>query len=126
MSLSAQSACQNLDNQFVDTADLMVRCYDALIRDFNDGKEAYYGGEKEVLLDKVRHAQDIITELLIGLDYERGGEIAQNLGRIYNYLLRELIGIQDSKAVGTLEHLARIVGDLREAWVQVSQQTAHA
>ncbi|MEJ5365228.1 MAG: flagellar protein FliS [Desulfosoma sp.] len=108
------------DASSVEFSDLIVRCYDALIRDFQDAKRAHSEGNEDVLLDRIRHAQDIITELLVGLDYERGGDIAVNLGRIYNYMLRELVAIRDSHAQETLGGMLSIAGELREAWVQVA------
>ena len=36
-------------------------------------------------------AQNIITELLVALDLERGGEVAKNLLRLYEYMNHELV-----------------------------------
>ncbi|WP_448382096.1 flagellar export chaperone FliS [Desulfosoma sp.] len=120
MTAYAVSACQEHDASTAEFLNLIVRCYDALIRDFQDAKQAHADGRENVLMDRVRHAQDILTELLIGLDYERGGEIAANLGRIYNYMLRELIALRAAKAQETLERMIRMAADLREAWVHVA------
>jgi flagellar protein FliS len=113
-------AYQEHDASNAEFLNLIVRCYDALIRDFQDAKGAYAEGHEDFLMDRIRHAQDILTELLIGLDYERGGEIAANLGRIYNYMLRELIALRTSQAQETLERMISMAADLREAWVRVS------
>jgi len=113
-------ACQGHDASNAGFLNLIVRCYDALIRDFQDAKGAYAEGHEDFLMDRIRHAQDILTELLIGLDYERGGEIAANLGRIYNYMLRELIALRTSQAQETLERMISMAADLREAWVRVA------
>ncbi|MBC7360559.1 MAG: flagellar export chaperone FliS [Desulfacinum sp.] len=120
MASHSSLACQQNDASNIEFSDLIVRCYDALIRDFQDAKRAHSEGNEDLLMDRIRHAQDIVTELLIGLDYERGGEIAANLGRIYNYMLRELVGIRDSHAQQTLDGMISIAGELREAWVQVA------
>ena len=65
---------------------------------------------------KIRHAQDIITELLVGLDYERGGDIARNLDRLYNFVLRQLIGINSRRDTTVYGHLVNILTDLRDGW----------
>ena len=65
---------------------------------------------------KIRHAQDIITELLVGLDYERGGDIARNLNRLYNFVLRQLIGINSRRDTAVYAHLVKILSDLKDGW----------
>jgi flagellar protein FliS len=120
MASHSSLACQQNDASNIEFSDLIVRCYDALIRDFQEAKRAHTAGDEDRLMDRIRHAQDIVTELLVGLDYERGGEIAANLGRIYNYMLRELVAIRDSHAQQTLDGMISIAGELREAWVQVA------
>lgn len=120
MTACTAPACQYHDASHADVLPLIVRCYDALIRDFKDAKQAHAEGQEDLLMDRLRHAQDILTELLIGLDYERGGEIAVNLGRIYNYMLRELIALRAAQAQETLDRMIVMTGDLREAWVRVA------
>lgn len=120
MASHASPICRQNEAPSTDFSNLIVRCYDALIRDFQDAKRAHSAGDEDFLMDRVRHAQDIVTELLIGLDYERGGDIAVNLGRIYNYMLRELVAIRDSHAQKTLDGMISIAGELRQAWVQVA------
>ncbi|MEJ5349302.1 MAG: flagellar protein FliS [Desulfosoma sp.] len=112
------SQCHDASNG--DFLNLIVRCYDTFIEDLQDAKHAHAEGRYDLFMDRLRHAQDILTELLIGLDYERGGEIAVNLGRIYNYMLRELIAVHDTQAQGTLGRMISMAGDLREAWVQIT------
>lgn len=38
--------------------------------------------------EKITRAQDIITELNLSLDMEKGGTIAQNLRALYNYMFQ--------------------------------------
>jgi flagellar protein FliS len=59
---------------------------------------------------------------LVGLDYEQGGEIAANLGRLYNFMLRELIGINAHKDTRIYGDLVKIVDELRDAWSQIRKQ----
>ncbi len=120
MTACALPVSQSHDASNGDFLNLIVRCYDTLMEDLQDAKHAHSEGRHDFLMDRLRHAQDILTELLIGLDYERGGEIAVNLGRIYNYMLRELIALHDTQAQETLGRMISITGDLREAWVQIA------
>lgn len=102
---------------------LVVMCYEAIVRDLQDAKRLHEERNIEASYDKVRHAQDIITELLVGLDYEQGGEIAVNLGRIYNFVLRQLIGVNTRTSPEYYDPLIKIMSELKEAWEQIARQT---
>jgi flagellar secretion chaperone FliS len=106
----------------VEGLNLVIRCYDATINNLSKARELHVARDFDATLDNVRLAQDLITELLLGLDYEMGGEIAQNLGRIYNFLLRELITINAGQDATAYDPLIRILSDLKEAWVEISRQ----
>lgn len=120
MTACSPAACQTSDASNAEFLHLIVRCYNAMIQDFHDAKRAHAQGNEDLLMDRVRHAQDILTELLIGLDYERGGEIAVNLGKIYNYMLRELIGLRHAEAQETLDRMISMAENLQQAWVHVA------
>ena len=103
----------------IETADplqLIILCYDAAINDIKDAKELHERNEMDDAYRKIRHAQDIITELLVGLDYERGGDIARNLNRLYNFVLRQLIGINSRQDTSIYGHLVKILSDLKDGW----------
>ena len=103
----------------IETADplqLIILCYDAAINDLKIAKEHHEKNEMDDAYRKIRHAQDIITELLVGLDYERGGDIARNLNRLYNFVLRQLIGINSRRDTAVYGHLVKILSDLKEGW----------
>ena len=103
----------------IETADplqLIILCYDAAINDLNIAKELHEKKEMDDAYRKIRHAQDIITELLVGLDYERGGDIARNLNRLYNFVLRQLIGINSRRDTTVYGHLVKILSELKEGW----------
>lgn len=105
-----------------DNLQLIIMCYDAAINDLEEARKSQQNHHIEATYDRIRHAQDIVTELLVGLDYERGGDIARNLSRIYNFVLRQLVGINTSEDIQTYDHLIRIMGELKDAWKQLRAQ----
>jgi flagellar secretion chaperone FliS len=103
----------------IETADplqLIILCYDEAIIDLNNAKELHEKKEMDDAYRKIRHVQDIITELLVGLDYERGGDIARNLSRLYNFVLRQLIGINSRRDTAVYGHLVKILSELKDGW----------
>ena len=130
--MASNYALNTYQKTSVETADplqLIILCYDAAIRDLGDAEELHEKGSMDEAYMKIRHAQDIITELLVGLDYERGGDIARNLNRLYNFILRQLIGINSRQDTSIYRHLIKILAELREAWGEIklsSPQSASA
>ncbi|MEJ5349301.1 MAG: flagellar export chaperone FliS [Desulfosoma sp.] len=118
----AQEAYRRTNVETADIASLVLMCYDATIRDLQQAKEYHASHCMDAAYERIRHGQDLITELLVGLDFERGGEIAVNLSRIYNYLLRELIGINSTKPPETYNNLIDILKELREGWQEVKRK----
>jgi len=106
----------------MDPLQITILAYDGVIKDLRQAKNHYLDESEDKAIQKNQHAQDLITELLLGLDYERGGEIAGNLSRLYDFALRQLVGMGAGSNVSMYDHLINIFGDLREAWVQIDAQ----
>ena len=102
------------------TLKLVIMCYDAAIDDLEEAKELHLTGRTDPCFKKIRHAQDVITELLVGLDYDQGGEIATNLGKLYNFMIRSLIGINMRQDPVIFDKLIHLLSGLREAWEKIS------
>ena len=67
-------------------------------------------------------ALTIIYSLQSSLDFEKGGEIAENLFQTYEFARQMIIGsIKDMDAVGPTRALA-LLADIREAWAQMGEQ----
>lgn len=67
-------------------------------------------------------AQDIVAELNLSLNLEKGGECAANLRRLYDYLDRRLVESNRSKKEdGIIEVIERLTV-LRDAWAEMLQK----
>ena len=69
-------------------------------------------------------SQEIITELQVSLDMEKGGEIAKNLMALYIFFNRQLTdaNIKKDKAIG--ESILKMMSELCEAWRQAAASSA--
>jgi len=64
-------------------------------------------------------AQEIITELMVSLDFEHGGDIAQNLFSLYTWFNRELIEANISQDAQRISNVRNFIDDLRNAWLTI-------
>ena len=64
----------------------------------------------------VNRAQDIIDELNAALNMELGGEIAQNLRRLYMFMNDQLVQAKVKNDVTPIKEVVRMLSSLNEAW----------
>ncbi len=67
----------------------------------------------------VGQAMTIVDGLNGCLDSDAGGELATNLGGLYDYMLRRLLDANRSADPGGLDEVAALLGEIREAWVAI-------
>jgi flagellar protein FliS len=65
---------------------------------------------------KIVRAQDIVMELNLALDIEKGGEIAKNLRALYNYMYRTLVEANIKKDKKMLDDVKSLLEDLLSTW----------
>ena len=81
-------------------------------------------GSVEMINRELTRAQDIVMELSLSLDHERGGIIASNLAAIYEYCISLLTKANMEKSAATLPEVKRHLGDLRSAFASAATQVS--
>ena len=64
--------------------------------------------------------------LRAALDKKAGGEIAENLDALYDYMGRRLLQANIRNDIAIVEEVHALIADLREAWVQIGEKTDQA
>jgi flagellar protein FliS len=64
----------------------------------------------------ILRAHDIIAQLLSSLDYELGGEVAQNLASLYSYMLNQMMIANVKNDARLLEQVIALLATLKDAW----------
>jgi len=70
--------------------------------------------------EQITWAISIIDGLRISLDKELGGEIAQNLEDIYDYMVRRLVETNLKNDVAILDEVSDLMRQIKEAWDAIS------
>ncbi len=72
-------------------------------------------------------AISIVDEgLRAALNYDQGGDIARNLGDLYQYIAQRLLEANLHNDVARLDECSRLLESLREAWVSIGKPSAVA
>jgi flagellar secretion chaperone FliS len=58
----------------------------------------------------------IVVGLQGALDFERGGELAQNLNELYSYVTRKLFHVNAKNDLVALEEVKSLMNDIAQAW----------
>ena len=99
---------------------LIVMLYDGVNRFLVQAGIAMRDGNVEVAHQKLRRAEMIISHLRASLDFEQGGQIAQDLLAIYMFCTRHLNSARVGRDPEKIEQVAGLLGQLRDAWAQAS------
>jgi flagellar protein FliS len=103
---------------------LIVMLYDGAIRHVNHALDASADGHRsyDVVNTHLVAAQDILSELMASLDFERGGTLAKNLFSLYTFMSRQLLDGNLRKDPAPLAVVKRLLTELREAWDEISSK----
>lgn len=100
-------------------AQLVLMLYDGILGAMARARQAHANeglAGLAVANRELQRAQDIVTELLVTLDREKGGSVAQSLIRLYDFCLDRLIRANVSKDLELLDPVVEVVQNLRDAW----------
>ncbi len=100
---------------------LIVRLYDRAIQDIEGAGEAVRSGDPERRGQLIRHAQEILSELLGALDMKAGGEVASSLSGLYLYMNRRILEANRISSASALEEAAGLLREIREGWEGISR-----
>jgi flagellar protein FliS len=98
---------------------LIVMMYDATVKFIRAGVKAIEEKDIQNAHNNIVRAENIIYELMSTINVEEGGDIAQNLLKLYDYMIEELIEANTKKSVEKLENVLRIINPVRSAWKDV-------
>ncbi len=78
-------------------------------------------GRKEIAkkCEAIDWTLNILGGLQGSLDMERGGDVANNLSNLYDYMMRRLVEANTVNDPAVLEEVSRLMGEIREAWIAI-------
>ena len=102
-----------------DPIELVNMLYQACTAAVREARHHLTNGEIGERSRKISKAYEILTELSVSLDYQKGGEISQRLGRLYDYMQGRLLDANMHQADAPLAETLGLLSTLLEAWADV-------
>ncbi len=99
-----------------DNVQLIQMLFDGFLESLSVAKGHMQNGAVEEKSKSISRASRIAVGLQGALDFQRGGELAQNLNDLYNYVLRRLIHVNARNDLDALDEVYQLMKDVSEAW----------
>ena len=116
-----QTAYKNTAVQTATPEKLLVMLYTGEIKFLRQGQKAIENKNYEEAHNSLKKAQDIISELNITLNMEKGGEIAVNLRQLYNFYYGEVLKANLKKEASFLKPVVAFFESYRDIWIETAK-----
>lgn len=97
---------------------LILMLYDGAIRFIQQAIKAIEENNIETAHNNLLRSQNIMVELMASLNFEKGGDLAANLFRIYEFMHYTLVQANLKKDAEPLTRISDQLKRLRESWGQ--------
>lgn len=104
---------------------ILIMLYDKAIHDLKIAKELIKDENWQNKIkanEKIFHAQEIITELMSTLNFEKGGNISTNLLSIYSFLNKELENVLLKKEIHKIDNVIKQLQELSFTWKKLRKK----
>jgi flagellar secretion chaperone FliS len=97
---------------------------DTLLTRLAEAEGRMQRGETAAKSQAIGKALAIVEGLAISLDSDRGGEIAANLQRLYEYMSTRLVQANLENRVELVVEVASLVGEIKAGWDAIAEAGA--
>jgi flagellar protein FliS len=130
--VNALSAYRETRVKTASQGQLIIMLYDEAVRQLDMSLELLglnLAGKKdpgriERIGKSILKTQEIITELMVSLDFDQGGDIAKNLFALYTWFNQELLEANISQDIKRVTVIRGMINELRGAWSEIIAKTS--
>jgi flagellar protein FliS len=103
---------------------LVVLLYDSLLLSLNRAVHAFDSRQIELRVTELNRALKVIDTLQGTLDFEKGGDIAANLDRLYEACRGAILGANISQKKDAIVRIAGELRGVRDAWRDADRKSS--
>lgn len=116
------SQYQNTQILTASSEQILIMLYAGAINFVRQAAQAIEQNDRHMKAEKISKTLAIISELSGTLDFETGGEIADNLDALYSFMIRELTTANLRNDAKRLHVVETLLVSLRETWVEAIEK----
>lgn len=112
----------NVQVSTIDRGKLLVMLFDGCVRFLAGARSALRQNNLRRFSKCLSKAQAIISELMVTLDHDKGGDIARDLERLYDFMLFHLTEANIQKDVTKVQEVLDLMTTIAEAYRQIIEK----
>lgn len=125
MSYGSMDRYREMEVMAMPPARRLVVLYAQLLTALRQARHQIELGQIATRTERLLHAEEIIRELAVSLDRERGGDLATRLSELYSWMLTQVAALHSRPELARVDQVIRIAAELHEAWgIAASQVTS--
>jgi flagellar protein FliS len=105
-----------------DPHELVLMLMDGALERLAGARGCMERGEVARKVQLLHSCTTLIAELRGSLNLQDGGQLAQNLDELYDYMLRRLTAANAENKVEILAEVASLLGEIRGAWSAIAPE----
>ncbi|MDR3200937.1 MAG: flagellar export chaperone FliS [Spirochaetales bacterium] len=108
---------------------LIVMLYEEALKQIDTALqvlEALQTNKFDLAHNAITRAQDVVTELTVSLDFDKGGDMAKNLFNLYMFFNRQLMEANVQKDPKPIRVVRNFMAQIRDSWVQIANTRVEA
>ncbi|GCD09023.1 flagellar export chaperone FliS [Clostridium tagluense] len=113
---NAFNTYKNNSVNFASKDQLLLMLVDGAAKFSKIGRQAILDKEAKKAHENIVKTQNIFYELMTTLDVDKGGEWAQNLMRVYDFIVKRLIDANIKKSEEIMNEVIPLIEDIRDTW----------
>lgn len=98
---------------------LVQMLFDGAIERLNMAKMHMNQGNVALKGENISRAISIVDGLRTSLDMEKGGEMAENLEALYDYMQRQLLKANIENSEEKIHEVLSLIGEIRAGWMAI-------
>ncbi len=102
--------------------DLILQVYDGALSYYNQARDAYVDENWDSGYKTLERARKFVVHLFTTLDPEKGGEVAENLGKLYTYIIAQTDLVVATKDIAVIDSIIEVLTNLRKGWQGLKEQ----
>lgn len=115
------STYEEVDTLGRSQVDLILKVYNGALSALETARRHYEKSEWPQGYSELEKARKFIVHLYSTLNFEQGGEVAENLGKMYVYVLSEFEAIEATKSLDHIDSCLTVLNNLKAGWEGIRQ-----